>query len=48
MLKNLVLVAGTVVFAVGCAETSEDAATEAPEVTVCDGGARSSGCCGNA
>ncbi len=34
MLKNLVLVAGTVVFAVGCAEMSEDAATEAPEVTV--------------
>ena len=34
MLKNLVLVAGTVVFAVGCAEMSEDDATEAPEVTV--------------
>ena len=34
MLKNLILVAGTVVFAVGCAEMSEDAATEAPEVTV--------------
>ena len=34
MLKNLVLVAGTVVFVVGCAEMSEDAATEAPEVTV--------------
>ena len=34
MLKNLVLVAGTVVFAVGCAEMSEDAATEAAEVTV--------------
>ena len=34
MLKNLVLVAGTVVFAVGCAEMSEDAATEAPKVQV--------------
>ena len=29
MLKNLVLVAGTVVFAVGCAEMSQDEATEA-------------------
>ena len=34
MLKNLVLVAGTVVFAVGCAEMSEDDTTEAPEVQV--------------
>ena len=32
MLKNLVLVAGTVVFAVGCAEMSQDAESEAPEM----------------
>ena len=34
MLKILVLVTGTVVFAVGCAETSQDAAQEAPETPV--------------
>ena len=34
MLKNLILVAGTVVFAVGCAEMSQDEATEAPDEPV--------------
>ena len=34
MLKNMVLVAGTLVFAVGCAEMSEDAEPVASEVTV--------------
>ncbi len=32
MLKNLVLIAGTAVFAVGCSEMSQDTPTEAPEM----------------